>query len=123
VALALHDAGQVASVVKPAQIRDFARTKLGRNKIDKVDAALICESAELFKPQPRRHCQGRAERKNRLGSGLGDSTATSWPSRRSPLHHFTSQHEAIDRAIGETIDQNTELRGRRDSLLSSSASV
>jgi transposase len=30
VALALHDAGQV-SIVNPAQIRDFARTKLGRN--------------------------------------------------------------------------------------------
>ena len=27
VALALHDAGHVVSVVNPAQIRDFARTK------------------------------------------------------------------------------------------------
>src|SRR5258706_11646982 len=26
--------------------------KLGRNKTDKVDAALICEYAELFKPEP-----------------------------------------------------------------------
>jgi transposase len=39
VALALHEAGHVVSVVNPAQIRDFARTKLGRNKTDKVDAA------------------------------------------------------------------------------------
>jgi len=29
-ALALHDAGHVVSVVNPAQIRDFGRTKLGR---------------------------------------------------------------------------------------------
>jgi transposase len=35
IALALHDAGHVISVVNPAQIRDFARTKLGRNKTDK----------------------------------------------------------------------------------------
>jgi transposase len=41
VALALHDAGHIVSVVNPAQIRDFGRTKLGRNKTDKVDAALI----------------------------------------------------------------------------------
>jgi transposase len=41
VALALHDAGHRVSVVNPAQIRDFARTKLGRNKTDAVDAALI----------------------------------------------------------------------------------
>ena len=47
-----HEAGHVVSVVNPAQIRDFARTKLGRNKTDKVDAALICEYAELFKPEP-----------------------------------------------------------------------
>src|SRR3954467_7571014 len=32
IALALHEAGHVVSLVNPAQIRDFARTKLGRNK-------------------------------------------------------------------------------------------
>ena len=52
VALALYDAGHVVSVVNPAQIRDFARTKLGRNKTDKVDDALIREYTELFSPQP-----------------------------------------------------------------------
>ena len=30
VALALHAAGHVVSIVNPAQIRDFARTRLGR---------------------------------------------------------------------------------------------
>src|ERR1700681_1855251 len=93
VALALHDAGHVVSVVNPAQIRDFARTKLGRNKTDKVDAALIREYAGLFKPGPwtppstamRRLCElqtiragivsNRAEWKNRIGSGLTDGTA------------------------------------------------
>ena len=34
------------------------------------------------------------------------------------IEHFTSQLEAIDRAIGETIDQDAELRGRRELLLS-----
>ena len=134
VALALHDAGHVVSVVNPAQIRDFARTKLGRNKTDKVDAALIREYAELFKPEPwtppspamRRLCElqtmrsgiirSRAEWKNRIGSGLGDSTATKLAA--ATIEHFTGQLEAIDRAIGETIDQDAELRGRRDLLLS-----
>jgi hypothetical protein len=31
IALALHEAGYVVSIVNPAQIRNFARTKLGRN--------------------------------------------------------------------------------------------
>ena len=47
VALALYDAGHIVSVVNPAQIRDFARAKLGRNKTDKVDAALIGDYAAL----------------------------------------------------------------------------
>jgi transposase len=52
VALAPHDAGHIVSIVNPAQIRDFARTKLGRNKTDKIDAVLIREYAGLFKPGP-----------------------------------------------------------------------
>jgi transposase len=52
VALALHDAGHVISVVNPARIRDFARTKLGRNETDKVDAVLIRDDAALFNPAP-----------------------------------------------------------------------
>jgi transposase len=134
VALALHDAGHVVSVVNPAQIRDFARTKLGRNKTDKVDAILIREYAELFKPEPwvppspamRRLCElqtvragivsNRAEWKNRACSGLGDITATSVAA--ATIEYFTSQLKAIDQAIAETIDQDPELRGRRDLLLS-----
>src|SRR6202795_2888307 len=52
IALAHHEAGHVVSIVNPAQIRDFARTKLGRNKTDQVDASHIREYCELFKPQP-----------------------------------------------------------------------
>jgi transposase len=92
-ALALHDAGHVVSVVNPAQIREFGRTTLGRNKTDKVDAALIREYAELFKPGPwtppspamrqlselqtvRAGIVGsRTEWRNRISSGLDDSTA------------------------------------------------
>ena len=134
VALALHDAGHSVSVVNPAQIRDFARTKLGRNKTDKIDAALIREYATLFKPgrwvppspAMRRLCElqtvragivkNRTEWKNRIGSGLGDSIATKLAA--ATIEHFTSQLEAVDRAISETIDQDAELRGRRDLLLS-----
>jgi transposase len=92
VALVLHDAGHIVSIINPAQIRDFARSKLGRNKTDKIDAALIREYTTLFRPEPwtppsalRRLCElqtvraglvtNRTEWKNRLNSGLGDSTA------------------------------------------------
>jgi transposase len=134
VAMALHDAGHIVSIVNPAQIRDFARTKLGRNKTDKVDAALIREYVGLFKPGPwappsvamRRLCESqtiragivsnRAEWKNRIGSGLTDGTATKLAA--VTIEHFTNQLEAVDKAIRETIDQDVELRGKRGLLLS-----
>ena len=58
----------------------------------------------------------RAEWKNRAGSGLGDTTATSVAA--ATIEHFTGQLKAIDEAIAETIDQDPELRARRDLLLS-----
>ena len=60
--------------------------------------------------------RSRTEWKNRIGSGLGDSTATKLAA--ATIDHFTSQLEAIDRTIGETIEQDAELRSRRDLLLS-----
>jgi transposase len=109
-------------------------TQAGTEKTDKVDAALIREYAELFKPTPwappspamRRLCElqtvragivgGRTEWRNRIGSGLGDDTATKLAA--ATIEHFTRQLKAIDKAIAETIDQDAELRGRRDLLLS-----
>src|SRR6202047_2998328 len=39
IACALYEAGHVVSIINPAQLRDFVRTKLGRNKTDGVDAS------------------------------------------------------------------------------------
>jgi transposase len=134
VALALHDAGHVVSLVNPAQIRDFARSRLGRNKTDQVDAAHIRDFAALFAPKPwtppspalRRLCELRTMRegfvaslvewKNRAGSGMDDRTALALA--QTTIRHFTLQVEAVDRAIAETIDGDDDLRGRRDLLLS-----
>jgi transposase len=52
IACALYEAGHVVSIINPAQIRDFVRTKLGRNKTDGIDASHIREYCELFKPSP-----------------------------------------------------------------------
>jgi len=64
VALALHDAGHVVSVVNPAQIQDFARSKLGRNKTDKIDATLIRNMSSYSNRdhgcRRRRRCGGSA---------------------------------------------------------------
>ena len=98
-----------------------------------LDAALIREYVELFKPGPwappsvamRRLCElqtiragivsNRAEWKNRIGSGLTDGTAITLAT--ATIEHFTAQLEAINKAIKEAIDQDVELRGSRALLL------
>src|SRR4051812_29082418 len=130
IALALHEAGHIVSLINPAQIRDFARTKLGRNKTDQVDAAHIREYAELFKPLPwtppspalRRLCElqtiragtvaGLTEWKNRSTSGMDRALSLA----KATIQHFTL--EAVDQAIAETIDNDRELCAKRDLLVS-----
>src|SRR4029079_3835940 len=90
IACKLNEAGHVVSIVNPAQIRDFARTKLGRNKTDGVDASHIRECVDSFKPAlwappshaPRQLVElqtiragivaGLTELKNRKNSGMVD---------------------------------------------------
>jgi transposase len=134
IALALHEAGHVVSVVNPAQIRDFTRSKLGRNKTDQVDAANIREYAELFKPRPwtppspamrrLRELQtirdgavaGLTEWKNRSASSMADDMARSLAERT--IQHFTSQLAAVNQAIAEIIDNDPDLCAKRDLLIS-----
>jgi len=134
VALALHEAGHIVSLVNPAQIKDLSRTKLGRNKTDKVDAALIRDFAALFVPPAwsppspalRRLCElrtmragflaSRVEWQNRAGSGVADRTASELA--RTTVAHFEVQIAAVDKAIAETIDGDDDLRTKRDLLLS-----
>ena len=133
-AVALHEAGHVVSIINPAQIRDFARTRLGRNKSDKVDAAHIREYGTLFKPPAwrppspalRRLCDlqtmragfvaSRVEWQNRAGSLGGDAAAGALAN--ATIAHFVAQIAAVDQAIAETIDHDDDLRGKRNLLLS-----
>ena len=134
IACALYEAGHVVSIINPAQIRDFVRTKLGRNKTDGVDASHIREYCELFKPQPwtppseahRRLGElqtiragivaGLTQWKNRKNSGMVDPVAQSLVD--ATISHFSSQLGAVDDAIAQTIDNDPSLQRKRDLLLS-----
>jgi len=134
VALALHAAGHVVSIVNPAQIHDFARTKLGRNKSDTVDAGQIREYGAMFRPAPwqppapalRLLCDlqtmragfvaSKVEWENRAGSVGGDAAANALAA--TTIAHFTAQIAAVDQAIARTIDGDDDLRKKRDLLLS-----
>jgi transposase len=134
VALALHAAGHTVSIVNPAQIRDFARTKLGRNKTDKVDCGHIRDYVALFNPPAwrppspalRRLCQlqtmragfvaSRVEWQNRAGSGGSDATAGALA--QATIAHFAAQIAAVEQAIAQTIQDDDELRRKHALLVS-----
>lgn len=52
VALALHQAGMVVSVVNPACIKGFGHSENIRNKNDAIDAGLIARYCAAMKPSP-----------------------------------------------------------------------
>ena len=134
IACALYEAGHVVSIINPAQIRDFVRTKLGRNKTDRIDASHIREYCELFKPSPwappseahRRLGElqtiragiiaGLTEWKNRKNSGIVDAEAQALAD--ATILHFARQLGAIDKVIALTINNDSDLRSKRDLLLS-----
>ena len=51
-AIYLHDAGHIVSIVNPARIKGFAQSELVRTKTDKLDAALIARFCLAMKPGP-----------------------------------------------------------------------
>ena len=107
IGLALHAAGHIVSIVNPAQIRDFVRTRLGRNKTDQVDCAHIRDFAVLFNPpawQPpspalRRLCDlqtmragfvaSKVEWQNRAGSIGADAAASALA--QATIAHFVAR--------------------------------
>ena len=134
IACALYEVGHIVSIINPAQVRDFVRTKLGRNKTDGIDASRIREYCELFKPLPwappseahRRLSElqtirsgiiaGLTEWKNRKNSGIVDAEAQALAD--ATILHFTSQIGAVDKAIALAIENDSDLRSKRDLLLS-----
>ena len=53
VAVALYEAGALAALVNPRQVRDSRRSLGILAKTDKLDATIIAKFAEATKPQPR----------------------------------------------------------------------
>jgi transposase len=134
VAAALHEAGHRVSIVNPAQIKHFARTKLGRNKTDRLDAALIAEFCRLFSPSPWtppspavRTLRDLVRTRDALMASLRE-----WDNRRTAGEHAgpadaamtavatAIRHEikSVEAAIDRAIDEDPVLRTRHDLLVS-----
>ncbi|MGH7714800.1 MAG: IS110 family transposase [Vulcanimicrobiaceae bacterium] len=131
-ALHLHDAGHIVSIVNPARIKAFGQSELLRMKTDEVDAALIarfCSSQqpEAWTPLPRniRRLQAllrryqaleemRTQELNRVAApGLEDPVRDSVS---KTIAFLNEQIAEIEKQIAQLIDDDPTLRSQRDLL-------
>jgi len=130
IALYLHDQGHVVSVLNPAQIAAYGKAQLARAKTDAQDSKLIaryCEREQpvAWEPPPA------AERlllallrdlRDLQSMQLAESNRldTAHPDVRERIERhlaFLDQEiEALKKKIERHIDDNDDLRGRRDLL-------
>ena len=133
-ALFLHEAGHQVSVVNPSRIQAYAASQLKRNKTDKEDAKVIAHFCATQAPAPWkppsaalqelqalvRHLEAlqsmRQQERNRLHAGIPSAAV-----RETVEAHITfldKQIEELSQRIRDHIDQNPDLKQRKDLLTS-----
>ena len=134
VATALVDAGHQVSLLNPAIIHHYAKSRLSRAKTDPVDADVIADYAAkehppTWTPVPRevRELQALVRRLDALVGMQTDernrSQAGAWTpavqrSIDAVLGHLETQIDAVRDQIRQHIDQHPGLRAQRDLLTS-----
>jgi transposase len=129
-ALYLHRAGHVVSVVNPAKVKGFAQSELSRTKTDKADAALIARFCRAMRPeawQPPtpevKELQSLVRRLESLNDMLTQERnrlATTEGMARSSIErtisHLQEEIRTTRRLIREYVDQDPGLQGKRELL-------
>lgn len=133
-ALALHEAGHVVSLVNPMRIKAFAKSEMLRTKTDSIDAALIARFCRTHAPEPwappaeeiralqgliRRYqslVQMRTEEQNRLQAPMIASVVK--VSIEATLDHLDREIDRVEREINQLFDRYPPLRRQRELLTS-----
>lgn len=130
-ALYLHDAGHTVSIVNPARIKGFAQSELVRTKNDTVDAGVIARFCLAMTPEPWtppapavRRIQAIARRLDALMAmrtqelnRLGVAHSLVEPSIKEHLLYLESEIEKLRKQIRSEIDEDPDLRNKRDLLI------
>ena len=133
-ALSLHEAGHVVSVVNPAKIKAYAQSHLSRTKTDKADAQLIAQFCQerdppQWQPLPQeisdlqalvRRLEALSEMRqmevNRLSAGVSTEAVRSSLARLIDyLDHEILETEAL---INDHLDSHPTLREQKELLVS-----
>lgn len=131
-AIYLHEAGHSVSMVNPARIKGFARSELIRTKTDSMDAGIIARFCLAMKPEAwippspavriLRALVRRADslidmltqEKNRLGTAHESVI----PLIQEHIDFLKKEIKKVRKQIADIIDQNPNLRQKKDLLVS-----
>jgi transposase len=131
-ALFLHEAGHMVSMVNPARIKGFAQSELIRTKTDKIDAGIIARFALAMKPDPwippppeirsLRALVRRADslidmltqEKNRLGTAYESVV----PSVKEHIAYLNQEIKKVRDQIADLLDRDPDLKQKKKLLLS-----
>src|SRR5512136_3268236 len=129
-AIYLHEAGHIVSIVNPARIKGFAQSELIRTKTDKLDAALIARFCLAMKPgawiPPSPEIRSlralvrrvdslidmRSQEKNRISTAHESVIFLI----KEHIVYLDQEIEKIGRQIADLIGQNPHLKQRKDLL-------
>ena len=128
----LYGLGFKVCVMNPAQISSYAKSQLQRVKTDKVDAKLIADyglrhvdQLRAWQPEPKATKQLRAllrrlkdlqEFQQMERNRLEVASSNVRPSIESMLEHTAAQIAETEKQIRDHIDDDPDLRGKRDLL-------
>jgi transposase len=131
-AIYLHEAGHTVSIVNPARIKGFAQSELTRTKTDKVDAGIIARFCLAMTPEswipPSPEIRSlralvrradsligmRTQEKNRLGTSHESVTSLI----KEHIDYLDKEIKKIRNQIADLIDQDPDLRQKKDLLAS-----
>jgi transposase len=131
-AIYLHEAGHPVSIVNPVRIKGFAQSELIRTKTDKIDAGIIARFCLAMKPETwippspevrvLRALVRRADslidmltqEKNRLGT----AHASVIPLIKDHMGYLNQEIKKVRNQIADLIDQNPNLRQKKELLVS-----
>jgi transposase len=125
----LQERGHVVSIVNPMQIHAFGQSELSRTKTDKADAALIARFCKAMQPSAweaptpaerrlrqlvrrrRALIEMRTQELNRLEA---PGTENVEKSIRDMIAMLNNQVAELEADIKKTIDNDDDLKGKRD---------
>ena len=131
-AIFLHEAGHTVSIVNPARIKGFAQSELIRTKTDKMDAGIIARFCLAMKPElwvppsPEiRSLRALVRRTDSLidmltqeKNRLGTAHESVLPLIQEHIDYLDKEIEKVRDQIADLIDQNPDLKRKKDLLAS-----